>query len=234
MKCSLSVVVPSHNESDNLQRLIPELTDALSALGEEYEIIVVDNASTDDTTRTLEALSKRFPRVRSVYEPEKGFGRALLRGLREGSGDVLGYIHADNQMSPAEVVRIYQKLVSDNLDVCKATRKNRNDGFFRFIISKVYNALFRLMFRVNIKDINGSPKLFTKEFFDKARIESLDWFIDPEIIIKAKRMGAKVGEFPITTFPRKAGVSQVRMSTILEFMKNMLYHYRRANHEKSR
>ena len=227
MKCSLSVVIPSHNESDNLKRLIPELTKALSVLGDEYEVIVVDNASTDDTKSTLEALTKQFPRVKSVYEPEKGFGRALLRGLREGNGEVLGYIHADNQMSPTEIIRIYQKLVSDNLDVCKATRENSSDGVTRFIISKVYNALFRIMFRVTMKDINGSPKLFTKKFFDTARIESLDWFIDPEIIIKAKRMDAKLGELPIVTFPRKAGVSQVRVATVFEFIRNMLYHWKR-------
>ena len=83
------------------------------------------------------------------------------------------------------------------------------------------------MFHVTIKDINGSPKLFTKKFFDEARIESLDWFIDPEIIIKAKQMGAKIGEFPIVTFPRKAGVSQVRTATVLEFIKNMFYHWKR-------
>ena len=226
MNPKLSIVVPSHNESGNLKRLVPELTKALSVLGDEYEVIVVDNASTDDTKSTVEALSKQFSHVRSVFEPEKGFGRALLSGLRAGKGEVLGYIHADNQMSPEEVVRIYEKLIAEKLDVCKARRINRSDGVTRFIISRVYNLLFRLMFRVTLKDINGSPKLFTRRFFNEAHIESVDWFIDPEIIIKAKRMNARLGELDIHTFRRESGVSQVRLKTIFEFFKNMFHYWR--------
>jgi len=227
MKCSLSIIVPSHNESQNLKRLLPELVETLSPLGDGYEIIVVDNASTDETQETLRILSQRFSNIRGVYEPEKGFGRALLRGLREGKGAVLGYIHADNQMSPEEIIRIYQKLVAHNLAVCKATRVNRNDGIWRFVVSKVYNVFFRLLFRVNMRDINGSPKMFTRKFFEDARLESLDWFIDPEIVIKAEKMKTRIGELEIRTFRRKSGVSQVRLTTILEFVKNMLRYWRK-------
>ncbi len=225
MKSALSIVVPCHNEAENLPVLIPQLVAALSALPDAHEIIAVDNASTDDTQNALRTLCERFPRVRMVYEPEKGFGSAILRGLRESSGEVVGYIHADNQMSPDAILRIYHTLKQDTLDLCKATRINRHDGMTRFIITKVYNLLFRLMFAVTLRDINGSPKLFTRKFFERAKIESRDWFIDPEIIIKAKRMGAKIGEVEISTFPRKAGVSQVRMTTVLEFIKHMLREY---------
>lgn len=225
MACSLSIVVPSHNESDNLKQLVPRLVETLSLFRDSYEIIVVDNASTDDTQNALRTLCERFPRVRAVYEPEKGFGSAILRGLRECRGEIMGYIHADNQMSPDAILRIYHTLKQDTLDLCKATRINRHDGMTRFIITKVYNLLFRLMFAVTLRDINGSPKLFTRKFFERAKIESRDWFIDPEIIIKAKRMGAKIGEVEISTFPRKAGVSQVRMTTVLEFIKHMLREY---------
>ncbi|MEK7208058.1 MAG: glycosyltransferase family 2 protein [Patescibacteria group bacterium] len=226
MRPALSIIVPSRNESDNLKRLIPELVQTLSVLGDAYEVIVVDNGSTDATQETLQELTSRYPRVRSVYEGERGFGRALLCGLHEGQGEVLGYIHADNQMSPREILRIYEKLKKDNLAVCKARRIHRNDGAWRYFISKVYNALFRLMFKVNLKDINGSPKLFTKTFFEGAKLSSLDWFIDPEIIIRAKQLGAAVGELDIHTFRRESGVSQVRLKTILEFCKNMLRYWR--------
>lgn len=228
----LSIIVPAHNESDNLKRLIPELVRALAPLRDGYEIIVVDNASTDETEAVVRDLQQRFPEVRSVFEGKMGFGRALLRGLREGSGEVLGYIHADNQMSPSEVLRIYQKLTIERLDVCKAARQNRNDGAWRFLVSKVYNTLFRLMFRVTARDINGSPKLLTKRFFDAAGLQSLDWFIDPEILIKAKRLGAKVGDVEIRTFRRESGVSKVHFRTILEFFKNMYRYWAHERHEK--
>ncbi len=222
----LSIIVPAHNESDNLKLLIPQLVTALSRFGKEYEIIIVDNASTDDTQKTLKILSEKFPLIRTVFEKEKGFGGAVLRGLRESRGEVLGYIHADNQMKPEDILRIYQKLVQNDLGVCKATRVDRHDGVARWVISKTYNFLFRLIFRVRINDINGSPKLFTRNFFEKAKIESRDWFIDPEVIIKAKKLGVKIGEFEIHTLPRQHGASQVRPAAILEFLKHMLYYWR--------
>ncbi|OGH69621.1 MAG: hypothetical protein A2754_02915 [Candidatus Magasanikbacteria bacterium RIFCSPHIGHO2_01_FULL_47_8] len=221
-----SIVVPARNESDNLRLLVPELNHALEALGEPYELIVVDNASTDATQQTLSLLKERFPALRAEYEPMKGFGNAILKGLNTARGEILGYIHADNQMKPEEIIRIYQKLIQNNLAVCKATRLDRHDGIRRWIISKSYNILFRLMFGVKIRDINGSPKLFTRKFFSEANIQSRDWFIDPEIVIKATRLQYPIDEVEIHTAARPHGSSQVRNNTILEFLKNMFTYWR--------
>ncbi|OJI07379.1 hypothetical protein BK004_01450 [bacterium CG10_46_32] len=222
----LSIIVPAHNESANLKLLVPQIDTILSTLNEEYEIIVVDNASTDDTLEILNILKRQFSSVISVFEPKKGFGSAILAGLARSQGDVIGYIHADNQMEAMDIVRIYQKLKLENLDICKATRADRYDGIMRWVISRVYNLLFRAMFHVRLRDINGSPKLFTRNFFYAAHITSRDWFIDPEIIIKAQRRGARMGEVMIHTKPREHGSSQVRATTVLEFLKNMFYYWR--------
>lgn len=222
---NFSVVVPAYNESENLKLLIPRLDKALTSLGCEYEIIVVDNASTDNTQNTLKTLSQSFPSVLCVFEPKKGFGNAVLAGLNSATGEILGYIHADNQMEPSDLVRIYHKFMKDGLDVCKATRLDRHDGFVRWIVTKVYNFLFKIMFGAKIRDINGSPKLFTREFFRKAGIESKDWFIDPEIVIKAARLNSKIGEVEIYTAPRRHGASQVKFKTVMEFLKNMFYYW---------
>lgn len=224
---NLSIVVPAHNESKNLKLLVPQLDATLSTLNELYEIIVVDNASTDDTQETIVALKKRFPTVVSVFEGKKGFGSAILAGLERSQGEVIGYIHADNQMEAMDIVRIYQKLKREGLELCKATRLDRYDGLIRWFISKVYNLLFRVMFQVCLRDINGSPKLFTRQFFQAAHINSRDWFIDPEVIIKAQRLGARVGEIEIRTRPRPHGSSQVRAATVWEFLKNMFHYWRK-------
>lgn len=221
----LSIVVPAHNESKNLKLLIPQLDNTLAALNEAYEIIIVDNASTDDTAETIRALEKRFPTVASVFEGRKGFGSAILAGLARARGQVIGYIHADNQMEAMDIVRIYEKLKSEDLALCKATRLDRHDGVLRWIISQVYNLLFRFMFQVRLRDINGSPKLFTRQFFQAAQIASRDWFIDPEVVIKAQRRGARMGEVEIRTHKRAHGSSQVRAGTVMEFLKNM-FNYR--------
>ncbi|MDP8212331.1 MAG: glycosyltransferase family 2 protein [Candidatus Zapsychrus exili] len=222
----LSIVVPAYNESKNLKLLIPQLDTTLSTLNQEYEIIIVDNASIDDTQETLSILKSRFPRIVGIFEEKKRFGNAILAGLGHARGEVIGYIHADNQMEAMDIVHIYQKLCQENLDLCKATRMDRHDGVVRWIISKVYNFLFRIMFNVRLLDINGSPKLFTRKFFEQANISSRDWFIDPEIIIKAGRMRVLMGEVEIHTNPREYGSSQVRAVTVLEFLKNMFHYWR--------
>lgn len=221
-----SIVVPAHNEAENLQFLVPQLDWVLKTLGESYEIIVVDNASTDATQQILAVLKEKFPTLKAEYELEKGFGNAILKGLNTARGEIIGYIHADNQMKSEDIVRIYQKLIKDNLAVCKATRIDRHDGTWRFIISKTYNFLFRFMFGVKVRDINGSPKLFTRKFFMEAHIQSRDWFIDPEIIIKATRLRFPLDEVEIHTAPRPHGSSQVRTQTIFEFLNNMFTYWR--------
>ncbi|KKU07746.1 MAG: Glycosyl transferase family 2 [Candidatus Magasanikbacteria bacterium GW2011_GWA2_45_39] len=220
-----SIVVPAYNESENLRLLIPELDKALHSLGEPYEVIVVDNASTDNTQETLARLRERFPSLRVESDPVKGFGKAILTGLAASQGEIIGYIHADNQMMPEEIIRIYQKLIRDNLEVCKATRLDRHDGIRRWVISKGYNFLFRLMFGIRIRDINGSPKLFTRKFFNEAALQSRDWFIDPEIIIKAKRLRVPIAEVEIHTLSRLHGASQVYTLTIFEFLRNMFNYW---------
>lgn len=226
-KIRLSVIIPAFNESANLYTLLKELNNALSSLNSEFEMIVVDNASKDNTQDVLEKVKKEFPTLRVAFEGKKGFGNALLKGFGIARGDVLGYIHADNQMDTLAVLKMYQRIVDNDLAFCKATRLNRNDGIVRLIISKTYNLLFRQIFSIRMKDINGSPKLFTKDFFEEARIKSQDWFIDPEIVLRAHEMRVKMSEYEILTRPRMHGYSQVGFETVFEFLKNM-YHYFRS------
>jgi len=223
-KIRLSVIIPAFNESANLYTLLKELNDTLSSLNSEFEVIVVDNASIDNTQDVLGRVKKEFPMLRVAFEEKKGFGNALLKGFGIAQGDVIGYIHADNQMDTLTVINMYQRIVDNDLAFCKATRLNRNDGFVRWIISKSYNLLFRLIFSIRMKDINGSPKLFTKDFYEEARLKSQDWFIDPEIVLRAHELGVKMSEYEILTKPRMHGDSQVGVVTVFEFLKNM-YHY---------
>ncbi|MFH2231642.1 MAG: glycosyltransferase family 2 protein [Patescibacteria group bacterium] len=221
-----SVIIPAYNEADNLKLLVPKLDARLRNIGRTYEVIVVDNASTDATQEVIGSLRAGLPALRLVYEGKKGFGNALLTGFNAAQGEVIGYIHADNQMEPDDLVKVYEKLKRDGLNVCKATRLDRHDGFTRLVISKCYNLLFRLMFGVKLLDINGSPKLFTRDFYNRVKLESRDWFIDPEIVIKASRLGVPMGEVGIHTKPRPHGASQVRFQTLLEFFKNMIHYWR--------
>jgi len=227
-----SVVVPAHNESENLVVLLPRLKSALTVLDGAYEIIIVDNASNDATERVIEEhAAAGMPQLRLVKEPTLGYGRAVLAGLAASRGGIIGIIRADNQEKPEDLCRMVQALESENRTLYKAVRMHRkSDGLKRIVISLVYNALFKLMFGLRSRDLNATPKVFTREFMEASRLRSKDWFIDAEMVIKAERMGLAVGEMEIEYLPRLKGKSTVRLRHIFEFLRNMVWWRERARH----
>lgn len=226
-----SVVVPAHNESENLAVLIPRLERALSTLPGSYEILIVDNASTDGTEGTIKALAARMPQLRLVKEPTLGYGRAVIAGLEAAHGAYIGIIRADNQEKSEDIVRMFEALEREGASLYKAIRKNRTgDGLKRLIVSRIYNQLFKLLFNLKSRDLNATPKVFTREFLEAARLRSTDWFIDAEMVIKAERMGVRIGEMEIEYLPRLHGKSTVRMRHVFEFLGNMLRWRVRAHH----
>ncbi len=226
-----SIVIPAHNEAENLQILIPKLFEALKNHGGNFEVIVINNDSSDNTEDVVARFSKDFPELRTLREPTLGYGRAVLAGLRDARGAVIGIIRADNQEKPEDLVRMFDALKRENADLYKAIRLHRiNDGLKRVVVSRVYNALFKILFGLRSKDLNASPKVFTRGFYDAAHLESKDWFIDAEMVIKAEKMGFKVGEIRIEYLPRLKGSSTVRFRHIFEFLRNMLSWRKRIRH----
>ena len=226
-----SVVIPAHNESENLNVLLPRLKTALGSL--DCQILVVDNASTDDSQEMLRAFKATMPELVIEKEPTLGYGRAVIAGLRSAKGDAIGIIRADNQEKSEDLVLMYKLFSEGNFDLYKAVRKNRiHDGLTRIIISKIYNLLFRLFFRTRTRDINATPKIFTRELYEKLKLESNDWFIDAEIVIKAANFGCRIGEMEIEYLPRLKGKSNVKPAHLYQFIKNMLIWRSRIQNRK--
>jgi glycosyltransferase involved in cell wall biosynthesis len=221
---ALSIIVPCLNESGNINGLIPRLDSALQQLGVTYEIIVVDNGSLDKTKQIATVIAAQYSTVSVVEEKQRGFGLTLRKGFSASKGEVLGYIHGDNQMNPRVIVEMYKKLQSDNVAVCKAMRRNRRDGGIRSFISISYNFIFRILFGTRCHDINGSPKIFTRDFYEAADLKSEDWFIDPEIVIKADHLGFSIAEHAIDSADRLHGVSKVHFHAVPEFLINIIRH----------
>ena len=226
-----SIVIPAHNESENLKILLPQLKTALQSI--EHEVVIVDNASTDDSGEILRAFQTKMPELIVVKEPTLGYGRAVIAGLKNAKGDVIGIIRSDNQEKPEDLVKMYEDFHNSGFDLYKAIRKHRiRDGLMRVIISKIYNLLFRFLFHTKIKDINACPKILKRELHEKLNIESNDSFIDSEIIIKTLGLGYKIGETKIDYLPRLRGKSTVKPATVYEFLKNMLTWRNRIKNEK--
>lgn len=218
-----SLIIPAYNEEENIGIVVTNLVVALRTSGNPFEIVVVDNGSTDGTSGVLESICREIPEVRTTRVfSNQGYGNGILAGLRVAEGQTLGWMHADNQVSPTDVLLIYQNLNRKNLDFCKAVRVDRDEHWMRIIQSRVYNIFFRLLFGGALRDINGTPKFFKRELYEGLNLHSRDWFLDPEIVIKALRRGAKIGEVEVKWGMRPGGSSHVSSGAWLQFVKNLI------------
>lgn len=221
-----SIVLPAYNESENLPDLVRSLKRVLNEANIKSEIIVVDNGSNDNTAEILELLKKEIDELKTLrIEKNIGYGNGVIKGLEIAQGSILGFMVSDGQIKPEDLINVYQKLKKNNLDFCKGFRINRYSGSVRTVISKIYNFLIRLMFSCSIKDINGGPKIFTRNFYETIKPQSRDFFIDAEILIKAKQNNFSVIEVPVVSLARKRGRSAVSVLTLLEFLRSMLYRF---------
>ena len=216
----LSIVVPFYNEQDNAKTVLTDLENALK--GVDYEVIAVDNGSTDNTASVLRGMKNRRIRIVTV-EKNIGFGYGIRMGLESAKGAHLGYMWGDNQISAGIVADIYRKLSKEGLDLCKIRRTARDYGFFRKLESASYNRIFLAMFFGKISnDINGSPKLMKRALYERLGLESNDWFIDTELMVKVKVLGGRVGEVKAAYNKRSKGKSKVKFYVMMEFLSNII------------
>lgn len=220
----LSLCVLFWNEEKNIKNVVDKLTEVFLKNKVDFEIVTVDNGSTDGTLSLLKKLKKNNEHIKIVsIKHNKGYGFGVIVGLQNCNGKFIGFSDGDNQISAQDVFRVYQKISADNsIDLCKAKRVSRKDKFIRMVISKVYNNLFRILFKVNVKDINACPKIMKLEVYKEVVLTSKDWFIDAEIIIKLNALDKKFFDVPIVFREREQGASKVRFITIIEFLKNIL------------
>lgn len=231
----LSLVIPCYNEEAVLPVSMPPLLRALGAAGIRYELILVNNGSWDATSQKMEDFIRQGWPVRRVDVPtNRGFGWGAICGLRDASGTYVGYACADGQISSEDIVRIFEAgRAAGPGTIAKARRIRRQDGWLRGLTSRILNSLFTLIYGAITPDVNGSPKFFHRD--DLARLDptSLDSFLDPELMIKARILGMKVIEIPVTFLKRQGGRSTVKVvNTGGEFILNLVRFRRRPDFRK--
>lgn len=222
-KLDLSIAIPFFNEEKNVRDVVNSIVKNVKRLGINYEIILVNNGSTDATTEIIDSLIKKNKNLRKVsLAKNQGYGGGILSGLKIARGSIIGFIDGDGQFGNENVVEAYRKMINENLDLCKGFRIRREDSIARNIMSIFYNLIVRLLFFANIHDINAKPKLMKKECYKNLKLKSKDWFIDTEIMLTAKKKGYKYGEIPLEYKKRKGGKSSLGISAVLQFLKNLL------------
>jgi dolichol-phosphate mannosyltransferase len=211
---SLSVVLPAYNEAANLPTAVGRCLTVLPTVAEKFEVIVVDDGSVDDTWEVAAGLVvENHPRVRLLrHARNAGYGAAILTGFGAATGEYLFFTDADNQYDISEL-EWFAPLAATN-DVVLGFRVYRYDRVLRSIVSWIYNRLVGVLFRVRVRDIDCSFKLFRREVIERIAVESHDFFVDTELVARARKWNYSIAERGVRHYPRVAGQTTVRPSDI--------------------
>jgi glycosyltransferase involved in cell wall biosynthesis len=204
LKPSISAFFPTYNELDNIPVMVDRMRSVLNKLSREWEIIIVDDGSTDGTSDLADRLSEADPRVRVVHHGEnQGFGAALRSGIEASRMELIFYTDSDNQFDVEELAGFLPPLREADLVV--GYRVDRQDPPLRLFVARVYNLMIRLMFGLNVKDIDCSFKLGKRHLLQSFRLLANTGLGDAELLLKAKRRGARIVELPVKHFHRTLG-----------------------------
>lgn len=228
---SFSFVIPAYNEQDNIQRAVDSAFEFLSKNFSRFEIVIVDDGSTDTTQAACEQILSRYGENVRVLRHDRncGYGAALRSGLFSTKGDLVFYTDSDNQFDINEIMTLMPFI--DDFDMVIGYRKERKDVFVRKFSSRVFNRLIFLIFGLDVKDIDCSFKLFRRESLHQVSIETDEFLVDTELLVKAKRKNLRIKELPVTHFPRKAGKSTVQFRHIFSSLRDICFLYKRLRKE---
>ena len=221
----LSMIMPCYNEQDAIPYTIPQLCAAFAAAGHRLELIACDNGSTDGTGDVIKQFAAEgLPVVYHRVEPNEGYGNGVLKSIPVCTADWIGIIPADGQTDAEDVARLFEAIKhTHGLVLGKVRRRFRMDGVTRKLISIAYNLfVFSLWPRMGSIDVNGSPKILQRRVIERMELQSKQWFLDPEIMVKAHYMGVRVIEMNVFARMRGNGLSHIRGSTCWEFFRNLL------------
>ena len=225
----ISVVVVAYRSAATIRNFVDSLIDSLEKENLLWEIVLVGNYFAEVEDRTPEVvrdIAARDSRIKAVVKIKKGMmGWDMKSGLQAATGKTLAVIDGDGQMPSSDVIRVYQLMKKNGLDLAKTYRAKRNDSSYRRLISVGYNILFKLLFPgINAWDMNSKPKIMTREFYEKMNLEANGWFIDAEIMIFARRLHARIGEVQTVFFSMDSRPSFVKPYSILEFLVNLFWY----------
>jgi glycosyltransferase involved in cell wall biosynthesis len=220
---SVSLVMPAHNEAENIEPVVTEAVPALAAVSDDFEIVVVDDGSKDDTAGVTRRLMDTEPHLRLVQHPvNKGFGAAVLTGFTSATKDWILYTDADRQFVLAELARFMP--FTDKADLIAGYRAPRRDPFLRVLYGRGWSMLCTLFFGYTVRDVDCGFKLLRRTIIDElaGKIESRGATFSIEWLVRAKRAGYRFVELPVTHRPRVAGSqSGARLKVIVRAFREL-------------
>ena len=195
---------PCYNEQDNVGRTTQRAVEVLEELGADFEIILVNDGSADETGVRADAIAAGDKRVRVVHHPQNmGYGAALQSGIKAARKELIFFTDGDGQFDIGEI-KLLLPLIMQNDIVC-GYRLDRKDPLMRKLNGWMWTKLVNLLFGMNIRDIECAFKLFRAEIFEGVKLSSGGALISAEILARAARRGFRIAEVGVHHYPRTAG-----------------------------
>jgi len=209
---ALSYFFPAHNEAENIAALVEEAVDGLAALAERFEVVAVDDGSTDGTGAIADRLAAEHPGVVRVvhHRTNLGYGTAVRSGLAAARYPLVCFTDGDRQFRIADLGSLTARLETQRPDtpppdVVAGYRIERADPAVRLAYARVYRACLRAFFGLRVRDPDCACKLFRREILEGVCVESGGAFLSAELLIKISARGGVIVEQGVPHYPRTAG-----------------------------
>ena len=200
----VSVVLPAHNEADNLETAVTKLTETLDEYLGSYEVIIAEDGSTDGTDKKAAALSEKLPFVKHLHEEKRlGRGKALKQAFQKSSGEILVYMDVDLATDVGQLKELISSVEKEGYDFATGSRMLRESNVkrsgTRHIASKTYNFMVRVVLGSKVRDHQCGFKAFRREPLMQLlnEVGANHWFWDTEILVRAHRRGYRIKELPV-------------------------------------
>jgi glycosyltransferase involved in cell wall biosynthesis len=199
---------PAYNDGGTIASLVIQAVQVASRLTPDFEVIVVNDGSTDATADICNELSRTYPQVRVIHHARnRGYGGALRTGFGAATKELIAYTDGDAQYDPTELEALWRQLTPE-ADMVNGYKIRRSDPVHRIVIGRVYHHVVKLMFRLRVRDVDCDFRLMRREIFDRVRLERDTGVICLEMMRKIQDAGFRVVEVPVHHYHRTHGRSQ--------------------------
>jgi glycosyltransferase involved in cell wall biosynthesis len=214
----LSIILPVHNESAGIEKFIYYLVDCIDKLKISYEIIAVENGSTDNSLEILKSLTQKVKTLKFITS-EIGWGNALRRGINIARGNMCCLMVSDGQIDPKYIIQLYDIYKHNKIYTLYKVYRTNRENLIRKINSYCFNIISRVVFGIKSKDINATPKLIDTKLLKSLKLTATNIAIDLELLIELKKLGLNWLEIPAESRIRAGGKSTTKLATVIEMVK---------------
>ncbi|MEX2028589.1 MAG: glycosyltransferase family 2 protein [Candidatus Curtissbacteria bacterium] len=208
LKPTISVFFPCYNDEGSIAKMVDDATGVLKRISRDYEVIVVDDGSSDNSRKILTDLAKKNKKLKLVFhEKNRGYGGALKSGFKTASKELIFYTDGDGQYDVREIEKLLPRMTPD-VDVVQGYKLKRHDPIYRMIIGWTYHHFSRIVFNIKVKDIDCDFRLIRKRALDDIKLHYDSGVICVELMKKLQKDGARFSEIGVHHFPRLHGRSQ--------------------------